>query len=185
VNQDLRRLLKGLSLPAPFVLVGHSFGGLIAQSFAIRYAELVCGVVLLDSGHPEQAARLQHLLTSKGRADLRRFRKAPNPERMALAFSEAQVGRSEHFPHVPLRVLTVPVPPDALNEFVHPQAALRVIAHMDQALSRLSPRGTLVKVPRTGHFIQLDRPDAVIRSIRAVVREVRRSRHWEERRRSR
>jgi pimeloyl-ACP methyl ester carboxylesterase len=40
------------------VLVGHSFGGLYAQTYAARYPEEVAGVALIESSHPEQFDRL-------------------------------------------------------------------------------------------------------------------------------
>jgi pimeloyl-ACP methyl ester carboxylesterase len=40
------------------VLAGHSFGGLLALTFAAEYPQDVAGVVLLDSTHPEMFTRL-------------------------------------------------------------------------------------------------------------------------------
>lgn len=55
---DLHALLDGARIAAPYVLVGHSFGGLYALNFAARYPEEVAGVVLLDSTHPDMFERL-------------------------------------------------------------------------------------------------------------------------------
>ena len=57
VAEDLRRLLERAGLAGPYVLVGHSLGGLYAQAFAFRYPDLVAGLVLVDSPHPDQALR--------------------------------------------------------------------------------------------------------------------------------
>jgi len=43
---DLHAVLR--MAPPPYVLVGHSFGGLIVRAYANRYPEEVCGVVLVD-----------------------------------------------------------------------------------------------------------------------------------------
>ena len=50
---ELRSLLERADVPPPFVLVGHSFGGLILRVFAARYREDVAGIVFVDSAHPE------------------------------------------------------------------------------------------------------------------------------------
>lgn len=50
-------LLDRLDLPAPYVLVGHSIGGLAAMAFAAGRASDVAGLVLIDSSHPDQLAR--------------------------------------------------------------------------------------------------------------------------------
>jgi len=51
---DLRYLLWAGGVPAPYVLVGHSLGGLLARVFAQRYAGEVAGIVLVDSMHERQ-----------------------------------------------------------------------------------------------------------------------------------
>jgi len=50
---ELRVLLERAGIPAPFVLVGHSFGGLVMRTFASRYRTDVAGLVLVDPAHPE------------------------------------------------------------------------------------------------------------------------------------
>ncbi len=53
VNQavdDLEFLRKALNLPR-WILIGHSYGGLLAQSYAVKYPENVAGLVLVAS-HP-------------------------------------------------------------------------------------------------------------------------------------
>src|SRR5918998_4183603 len=57
ISGELHTLLKGAGTEGPYVLVGHSYGGLYTQMYAGRYPEEVAGVVLLDSSHPEQFTR--------------------------------------------------------------------------------------------------------------------------------
>jgi pimeloyl-ACP methyl ester carboxylesterase len=45
---DLKRLLECTGLQGPYILVGHSFGGLIARVFEQSYPGTVAGLVLLD-----------------------------------------------------------------------------------------------------------------------------------------
>jgi pimeloyl-ACP methyl ester carboxylesterase len=53
---DLHRLLAAADVPGPFVLVGHSLGGVYGLVFADRYPADVAGMVLLDSSSPDQFA---------------------------------------------------------------------------------------------------------------------------------
>jgi pimeloyl-ACP methyl ester carboxylesterase len=46
--RELHRMLKGAGLHPPYVLVGHSFGGMVMRRFALLYPDQVAGVVLVD-----------------------------------------------------------------------------------------------------------------------------------------
>jgi pimeloyl-ACP methyl ester carboxylesterase len=48
---ELHTLLKKAGLRPPFVLVGHSYGGILVRLYAFTYPEEVAGIVLLESGH--------------------------------------------------------------------------------------------------------------------------------------
>ena len=52
IATDLHTLLQRGDEPGPYVLAGHSFGGLYALTFAARYPEEVAGLVLVDSTAP-------------------------------------------------------------------------------------------------------------------------------------
>jgi len=49
---DLHTLLDHAHIPGPYVLAGHSFGGLYILTFAATYPDQVAGMVLLDSTAP-------------------------------------------------------------------------------------------------------------------------------------
>jgi len=50
---ELHTLLKAARVKAPYVLVGHSVGGLIARVYAEQYADEVAGMVLVDPTHED------------------------------------------------------------------------------------------------------------------------------------
>jgi pimeloyl-ACP methyl ester carboxylesterase len=50
---ELRTLLERAAVPPPFIIVGHSFGGLVGLIFAARYRDDVAGLVLVDPAHAE------------------------------------------------------------------------------------------------------------------------------------
>jgi pimeloyl-ACP methyl ester carboxylesterase len=54
ISNELHALLEGADIDGPYVLVGHSFGGLYIQTYAARYPEEVAGVALVDSSQPDQ-----------------------------------------------------------------------------------------------------------------------------------
>jgi alpha-beta hydrolase superfamily lysophospholipase len=52
IAADLHTMLQRGNVPGPYVLAGHSFGGLYALTLAARYPEDVAGLVLVDSTAP-------------------------------------------------------------------------------------------------------------------------------------
>ncbi|MET9919724.1 alpha/beta fold hydrolase [Streptomyces sp. NPDC006435] len=53
----LRQLLEAAELPPPYVLVGHSVGGLLIRGFAAEHPTEVAGLVFVDASHPDQFER--------------------------------------------------------------------------------------------------------------------------------
>ena len=56
IADELHQLLHQGAVPGPFVLVGHSYGGLVMRMFASRYPEEVAGLVLIEPAIPEEWA---------------------------------------------------------------------------------------------------------------------------------
>lgn len=52
--EELHALLKNANIEAPFILVGHSLGGVVARQFAAKYPNEVVGLVMVDSAHEQQ-----------------------------------------------------------------------------------------------------------------------------------
>jgi pimeloyl-ACP methyl ester carboxylesterase len=51
---ELRAVIRHANVPPPYVLVGHSFGGLLIRAFAREYPNEVAGLVFVDPLHPEE-----------------------------------------------------------------------------------------------------------------------------------
>lgn len=66
---ETRALLAGLGQRPPYLLAGHSFGGLNMILFAQTHPAEVAGLVLIDSSHPEQIARLPGMMSAKALQD--------------------------------------------------------------------------------------------------------------------
>jgi pimeloyl-ACP methyl ester carboxylesterase len=65
IATDLHTLLQRGHIPGPYVMAGHSFGGLYVLTFSARYPTEVAGMVLIDSTEPGSDARAA---TSRGNA---------------------------------------------------------------------------------------------------------------------
>lgn len=61
ISTELHSLLTNAGIAGPYILVGHSAGGLYVRMYAAQYAEDVVGLVLVDPGHPEMTTRIPAL----------------------------------------------------------------------------------------------------------------------------
>ncbi|MDP9172127.1 MAG: alpha/beta hydrolase [Acidobacteriota bacterium] len=104
--EDLALLLENAGLAPPFVLVGHSFGGLIVRVFEQRYPDLVAGMVLVDpvvrSEWGEMTAERARLL-ARG-VHLSRIGALLDTLGMVRAGLSALIGGSRRFPQLLARL---------------------------------------------------------------------------------
>ena len=69
IADELHTLLRAAAVPPPYVLVGHSFGGLVMRLFASRHASEVAGLVLVEPAIPDewvQPTEEQRALIARG-----------------------------------------------------------------------------------------------------------------------
>ena len=68
VTGELRELLLAAGVPAPYLLVGHSLGGLYARHYAQRFPREVAALLLLDPAHEDYNAYMPRELTEMWKA---------------------------------------------------------------------------------------------------------------------
>lgn len=51
---DLHTALQNAGINGPYILAGHSYGGLVTRMFVDQYPNEVVGLALVDSSHPDQ-----------------------------------------------------------------------------------------------------------------------------------
>jgi pimeloyl-ACP methyl ester carboxylesterase len=87
ITDDLEAGLKAARIPAPYILVGHSAGGLYVRLFAARHPEQVAAMVLVDPSVVHQTARFDEVF-GPGAATI-----APLHDRTAACLAAAVAGR--------------------------------------------------------------------------------------------
>lgn len=174
IVQELRALLPRLGLAPPWLVVGHSLGGLHANVFARTFPGEVCGVVLIEATAPEDPVAMSRHATlfQKG---LQRLVDAilprdPFDEAVQAEASAASVEGSGVFPAVPLVVISGASPSHIRRM---PSAAWQARQAGQDALVRLSPMGRQVHALGSGHFPQMSEPRLVLSAICAMIDEVR------------
>jgi pimeloyl-ACP methyl ester carboxylesterase len=221
--EDLRVMLENTGLSGPFVIAGHSFGGLIARVYRQRYPERVSGMVLVDpvvraewreTSEPKRRMLARGVMLSRRGALLARIgvvgialkmltsgsqrvprllarlsagsgagvtdrlvgevRKMPRELWPAVAQHWSQ---EQSFRTMADYLENLPLSASQLDETRSLDDLPLVVLSSRRAISEhrqdaeLSRRGRHIVVPESGHWMQLDSPDAVVRAVRQVVEE--------------
>ncbi|MFE3576793.1 alpha/beta fold hydrolase [Lysinibacillus sp. NPDC059133] len=159
---NLRILLKKAGVKPPYVLVGHSIGGLNVRLFASKYPEEVAGVVLLDSSHEDQNKILPPLFTKEVQeAYYNQFTIEGSLNEIEESFE--QVRTSKSFGNIPLIVVT-----GGLQTF-HTKESMAAWMRLQEELANLSTIKQHIVVEDAGHAIHFDKPEVVIDTIRDIL----------------
>ena len=172
---DVKQLIEHLSL-ADVVVCGHSLGGMVAQSFAIRYPKYVSKLVLADTSYGVRSTWLETLFTNltlplfnlapvawqasffadqigKFSADARQYveteivKHAENPENYREIWKAVtQFSGYEHLKDIECPTLILV---GSLNKQTHKQARM-----MEEQISNSS----LVFIEKAGHMLNWDNP---------------------------
>lgn len=181
VVADLHVLLETDAVPGPYVLVGHSTGGLFARLFASLYPDEVSGLVLIDTSHEDQDARRQDMVSAELFAAEQQA-VGGNTEGIDLnaSFDQMRAARTATPLHpMPLVVLSAGQNDPAFFPTGWPMDAEGELHNEMQAdLAALVPGGRHIVADHSGHYIQQSQPDLVVAAIRDVVQAVRDPLSW-------
>jgi pimeloyl-ACP methyl ester carboxylesterase len=164
---ELRAELKRRNIDPPYVLVGHSLGGLYMQYFARNYPHEVAGLVLVDSTHWNQHMLMDSSANTPyaGRMAVTLF--MPWIMRRELTDSGAageQVHGSPQAADFPTIVLSSTRGPPGETP-----AARALAADMQDEIAGDFPGSSHVRVSDSGHYIQRDHPEVVIAAARQLA----------------
>ena len=185
---DLHALLVAAKVPGPYVLVGHSFGGLTSRLYATTYPDEVVGLVLVDAAHEDWYQAVRAALSPEQRAEYDRLAAEgppeladdPNHERLdtdASALEMRDAAAASPLRPMPLAVVTHGRPWDWPAGY--PAKELETTWRtLQERLAGLTPDARLVVAEGSGHFIPGDRPDAIVDAVREVVDAVRDPGSW-------
>lgn len=216
--EELKLLLSAAGEKGPYVMAGHSQGGLTIQAFFQKFPDDVAGVVLVDASHPDTDKRTVEVLSKSAgkqyatfnkllRSDWYRFAsiwsarlgisRLMTPAKNELEeeinylswqakaintfFSEARfydesankIRATGRLGDRPLIVLTGKIDEGAF-ESASDRAAVQKMwfDELQKGMAGLSSRGKQIIVPDSGHFIQFDKPAAVVSAIREVWEQI-------------
>jgi pimeloyl-ACP methyl ester carboxylesterase len=170
VVQTLHDVLYALGELPPFVMVGHSYGGMIIRLYATNHPTDVVGLVFIDSSHEDQLTRFEAIDPDTARE----LRAPARSEALDLeAFSTALNANRWHA-SIPIVVLTHGKSPSAPpGRETQTQELEKAWLEMQRELATRSPASTHIIATHSGHYIHRDEPALVIDAIRRVLTDSR------------
>jgi pimeloyl-ACP methyl ester carboxylesterase len=195
-SQELHTLLQNANVPGPYVMVGHSLGGLIVRVFAHDYAPEVAGVVFVDAMNPRQITQSlsnRLALLSSVEALLARVGIGRLIVKLPAIASSIRSGEEAYFP-LYVRPGSFQATGKEYKELPASgaqAAAVKSFGHLplivltargndypgwpewQTELLQLSSNSQQLFAENSGHVIQDDEPEAAVAAILQMVRQVR------------
>lgn len=199
VADRMVKILAHLELEPPYLLVGHSLGGVYVRGFAIYYPELLAGLVIVDPGDFTETSenirdhyavlnweptRVDSLIQSF--IDVRKNRRKDAPpairrEGMVLAELREKDFKEiidSPLPNIPVHIITSGRfdKPKHLQTTLYDEEAL-FRSKMKHRMARWTDvvqsvdRGMLFYSGDAGHFVQWDDPELVVSSIKIALKD--------------
>ena len=180
---DLNKLLAAADIEGPYILVGHSWGGINIRLYADQYPEDVLGIVLVDAAHPQQLEAFKKGIPpelpddseelKRAKRDLRSLPGLSNPEKLDFLASLELAQKLADLGDLPLVVLTQSstsdLPPDMPLEVA--DLAAQIWQALQTDLATLSTNSKHVIATKAGHYIHEEEPQLVIDAILHVLSE--------------
>lgn len=158
---ELHTLLHVIHVGPPYVLVGHSYGGMITREFAARYRGAVAGMVLIDASSEPEVAVYDRLHAGPWIDGT--VQPAPN-QQINIHATVRQLERAPGLGSMPLIVITAGILQDRW---------LKTVPHLEARaqtrLASLSTNSIHVLDRGIGHFIPAADPHIVITATQAVL----------------
>ncbi|WP_273128047.1 alpha/beta fold hydrolase [Metabacillus sp. HB246100] len=162
MTEELKELVKKVKIKTPFILVGHSFGGVIARLYATMYPDDVCGMVLVDST-PENYR--ERFLPTMNETFQQAYEKQFIYESNAEEFTESlnKVKKSRKMLDIPLVVLSA-------GKKAHYSSQSQELWHeMQREMLTISTKPKMIIAKNSSHYIQDDEPGLIIKSVQYLL----------------
>jgi pimeloyl-ACP methyl ester carboxylesterase len=170
VATELHGVLSAAGIAPPYVLVGHSLGGLYQYAFARLYPTEVAALVLLDPTHPTHWRRMQ-ADTPAMAGVVSGLRATVFSAAMRREFDDQDkcADRLSSLPPVskPTRLLT-----RTRFELVEKGAFENMVHTLERDWVALTGASRVEPIDGSGHYIQKDQPARVVAAIEAVAAAV-------------
>lgn len=171
IARELNDLLRVAGVQPPYVLVGHSLGGLYQYAFALLYPGEVSALLLLDPTHPDHWATMERRVPARA-AVVIGLRNTVFTGAMRAEFDD-QTGcldalRARPAPSIPVRILV-------RSRFDRTESGgfESMVRDLEVRWLALLPGATRRQVDGAGHYVQRDEPGVVADELRVLAQGAR------------
>ncbi|MCM3390724.1 alpha/beta hydrolase [Ureibacillus chungkukjangi] len=160
--KELKKLLIDAKIQPPYILVGHSFGGVNMRMFATEYQNEVCGLVLIDSTPEDYKERFLPTMSKEFQvAYNKQFVYEGNYDEFMESLK--QLKETKLLLNVPLIVLT------AGKKAHYSKESQQLWNEMQRDMLEISTAGELVIAEKSAHYIQNDEPELIVSAIKKLI----------------
>lgn len=169
--EELSELLQELDVEKPYILVGHSFGGLVARLYTSLYPLDICGLVLVDAAPEYKELAYEKALPENLLAGNREYFENPmlNSEKIDKIQSYKQIVEHSRQSDIPLSIITRGLPDNGEGGWPS-QEILEIEQSLQAEFQLLSTSSKFRIAIHSGHYIHHDEPDIVIEEILLMLK---------------
>ena len=158
----VKELINEAKIKPPYILVGHSFGGVNMRMFATEYQNEVCGLVLVDSTPEDYRERFLPTMSQDfQQAYNKQFVNEGNYDEFMESLKQLKETRLKL--NIPLIVLS------AGKKAHYSKESQELWNEMQREILDISSNGELVIAENSAHYIQNDEPEIVVRAIQKLI----------------
>lgn len=173
IVRTLREALTRVGFEPPFLLVGHSLGGLYANLYARLYPKEVAGIVFLESSHPKDISLNEY--QGKTVKAINKMFTMFDSLSSHKQFNEVnfvketvnQIHQIDTFPEIPVFVIT-----GGQENRMMPEEVRKKRLENQLELLALSRNCKHIIAGKSGHFPQLSEPTIVIETIKDCAKQI-------------
>lgn len=160
--KELNGLLNEAEIKPPYILVGHSFGGVNTRLYATEYHTEVCGLILVDSTPENYRERFLPTMPEElQQAYNNQFVYEGNYDEFIESLNQLKEARRKL--NVPLIVLSA-------GKKAHYSEESQVLWNeMQKEILGISSNGKFIIAENSAHYIQNDEPEIIVSAIKAMI----------------
>ena len=172
---ELKSLLETENIQPPYILVGHSLGGLIIRYYAHQYPDDIVGLVLVDCPHEDWT---EYIRTTHSDEEVKMFNSVVDPNQYTGVMKEeweqleqnCDLLRGLEIPrHIPIRIITaIQYGRDQQSLGYRPED-MTAWAEMQARMMNNVKDAQQITTDKSGHSVHLTEPELIVNAVKELI----------------